>query len=230
MPLKKSTGNMYDWVTHMHSHLGGECPHKCSYCYVQKNRFGVAERYQGAPRLIEKELLVNYGSGKTIFIEHMNDLFAEGIKREWIEAILNHCKKYPDNTYVFQSKAISYAFMQYANDIPKNSLIGTTIETDKAIPETISKAPDALSRIRGIDFFKSMGFKTFITLEPIMDFTSELFGWLIDSKPDFINIGADSKENKLSEPPYFKVHALIDGLQKAGLIIKQKSNLGRLLK
>lgn len=29
MSLKKSTGNMYPWVTHTHTHLGGECSHKC---------------------------------------------------------------------------------------------------------------------------------------------------------------------------------------------------------
>ena len=34
MPLVKSTGNMYSWVDCMHTHLGGECPHKCSYCYA----------------------------------------------------------------------------------------------------------------------------------------------------------------------------------------------------
>lgn len=25
MPLNKSKGQMYDWVTHTYSHLGGEC-------------------------------------------------------------------------------------------------------------------------------------------------------------------------------------------------------------
>jgi hypothetical protein len=34
MPLKKSEGNMYPWVTHTHSHLAGACPHECK-CYVQ---------------------------------------------------------------------------------------------------------------------------------------------------------------------------------------------------
>ena len=31
-------------------------------------------KYKGPLRLIEKELAVNYGTGKTIFIEHCNDL------------------------------------------------------------------------------------------------------------------------------------------------------------
>ena len=80
MPLVKSKGNMYDWVTHMHTHLGGQCPHKCSYCYVQRNRFGVNPKYQGDLRIISQELNVNYGSDKILFIEHMNDMFANGMK------------------------------------------------------------------------------------------------------------------------------------------------------
>lgn len=35
MALTKSKGNMYPWVTHTHTHLRGECPHGCRYCYVQ---------------------------------------------------------------------------------------------------------------------------------------------------------------------------------------------------
>lgn len=32
MSLKKSKGNMYDWVSHTHSHLSGKCGHQCGYC------------------------------------------------------------------------------------------------------------------------------------------------------------------------------------------------------
>jgi DNA repair photolyase len=54
MSLKKSTGNMYPWVTHTHCHLGGQCPHKCVYCYVDNFPYGRPEKYKGALRLIEK--------------------------------------------------------------------------------------------------------------------------------------------------------------------------------
>lgn len=235
MSLNKSKGNMYDWVTHTHSHLGGECPHKCSYCYVQKNRFGVSERYQGEPRLIEKELLVNYGSGKTIFIEHMNDLFAKGIKDEWIAAILDHCRKYPGNKYVFQTKAPVHAYL-YADLIDRISegslvMIGTTIETNRPMSHKISKANIPEKRKDGIKYFSQDGFETFVTIEPIMKMDVEVMvEWLQEIKPEFINIGADSKGCNLPEPSPDEVRALIDGIQKAGLTIRKKSNLGRLLK
>ena len=34
MPMKKvkKGSNMYDWVSHVHSFIGGECSHKCKYC------------------------------------------------------------------------------------------------------------------------------------------------------------------------------------------------------
>jgi DNA repair photolyase len=51
MSLKKSNGNMYPWVTHTHAHLGGECPHRCAYCYVDNPRFGRPAKYTGALRL-----------------------------------------------------------------------------------------------------------------------------------------------------------------------------------
>jgi len=224
--LKESTGNMYDWVTHMHCHLGGECPHRCAYCYVQKNRFGVNQRYKGEPRLIEAELAVNYGSGKTIFIEHMNDLFAEKIPSEWIYRILEHLDKYPDNLYVFQTKNPGRAALWATWRI--GELMGTTIESNREYPE-ISKAPSPISRATGM--MKFCGRRTFVTIEPMLDFDVEIMiAWLKEIKPGFVNIGADSKGCKLPEPPAEKVRELIAKLGEAKITIKKKTNLARLLR
>lgn len=234
MPLKKSVGNMYDWVTYTHSHLGGECPHKCVYCYVQRNRFGVPARYQGEPRLIEKELSVNYGSGKTIFIEHMNDLFAEcinPIKGKWISMIFNHIAEYPNNKYVFQTKNPSNAFQFVGmGAFPRDYMIGTTIETNRDSFD-ISKAPLPKWRAEGIKDFSDYGIKTFITIEPILDFDFDKFvNMIIDAKPSFINIGADSKHCNLLEPSSQKLRDFIVALRAMNITIRKKSNLGRLLK
>ena len=132
MPLSKSKGQMYQWATHCHSHIGGKCPHSCSYCFVQKmgERFPVVKlRYQGEPKLSEKELQVKYGTGKVIFIEHMNDICAPGIKDEWIEQIINHCRKY-DNAYIFQTKNPGRLF-NFHKILPYNSIVGTTIESNR---------------------------------------------------------------------------------------------------
>jgi DNA repair photolyase len=231
MTLVKSRGNMYPWVTHMHSHLGGECPHKCSYCYVQKNRFGVPAKYQGELRLVESELFVNYGSGKTIFIEHMGDLFAEGVPAEFIEKILNHCREYQCNTYVFQTK--NPARMSYFGySFPENIIIGTTIESTFNL-QNISKAPSPENRFRAFkkvkDTLLSKPLKTFVTIEPVIRFNlPKLVAWLIVLEPDFVNIGADSKGGNLPEPTGDEVWDLIIAIKAQGIEIREKHNLNRL--
>jgi DNA repair photolyase len=228
MPLTKSFGNMYDWVTHVHTHLGGECSHKCKYCYVKKSRFGVPPRYQGKPRLIEKELTVNYGTGKTIFIEHKNDLFADGIEQEWIDKILRHCSQYPDNRYIFQTKNPRRAW-NYHGLFPEKMMFGTTIESDLDYPE-ISNARKPYSRYEGIKQMKELGYYTFITVEPIMKFTPVLAQMIIYANPNFVNIGADSKKSGLPEPSEEEILEFINILNKNHIKILRKTNLERLLK
>jgi len=230
MPLKKviTGSNMYQgWVTHTHSHLGGECPHKCIYCYVQKNRWGVHPRYQGSVRLIEKEFDVNYDTGNTIFIEHMNDMFAQGISDRYINRILSHCEDFSSNKYVFQTKNPMRAWGMVYN-FPPDFIIGTTIESNR-IYEEISKAPIPFFRFMGMQKF--IGMETFVTIEPILDFDVDvLIQWLVALQPSFVNIGADSKHCGLPEPSNEKVKQLISGLSARGITIKKKTNLGRLLK
>lgn len=230
MPLTKAKGNMYDQVSHVHTHLGGECPHECHYCYVQKmgKRFpAVKEKYSGLIHLIKEELEENYGLGKSIFIEHMNDLFADKVENEWIEKILAHCNQYPDNTYVFQTKNPVRAF-EFRKQFPVQTKIGTTIETNRKYYK-MSKAPYPNLRLHGISYFINTGFKTFITIEPILDFDVKILAhWLIYANPDFVNIGSDSKGSDLPEPSKEKILDLILRLDSAGVHINKKPNLERL--
>jgi hypothetical protein len=72
--------------------------------------------------------------------------------------------------------------------------------------------------------------KKFVTIEPIMDFDVDvLFFWIQRILPSFVNIGADSKGRDLTEPPACKVRKLISLIQQAGIEIREKRNLERLL-
>lgn len=228
MPLKKSTGNMYPWVTHTHSHLGGECPHKCVYCYVDNPRFGRPARYQGELRLIEDEFKVNYGSGKTIFIENCNDMFAREVPEYMIDAILDHCRLWPDNRYVFQSKN-PHRMAHYSNKpfcFPNNFICGTTIETNRRM-DAISKAPKPESRVYGMTMINA---PLFLTIEPVLDFdVDELASMIATVNPDFLNLGADSKGHGLPEPAIDKIHALVNKLREYGIELREKHNLKRLM-
>jgi len=229
MPLQKTKGNMYAWVSHTHAHLGGECPHECVYCYVENPRFGRPERYRGPLRLIEEEFSVRYGAGKVIFIEHCNDLFADQVPQEFIARILSHCLQYPTNVYVFQSKA-PYRFLTIADAWPSLTILGTTIETNRDIPG-ISNAPTVLSRLRAMEAINRRRFKTFITIEPVLDFdVAILASWIDRIRPDFLNLGADSKGHGLPEPTIDKIESLVGKLKEYGIELREKHNLQRLRK
>lgn len=245
MGLVKSHGQMYDWVSHMHSHLRGECPHKCSYCYV-KSFPGTA--YKSELRLDEKQLNVKYTNtrklfpkNKIIFIEHCQDLFAstplgDGPKPVWIEKILAHCRDYPNNTYIFQTKN-PLQMMSWLPLFPQNYIMGVTIETNRA-PQDLTMAPSPAERIKDLltiltthtGWKSTFAARLFITIEPILEMDPLEFATKIAQiGPAFVNIGADSKNHGLAEPTSEEIILLEAFLQSKGVEIREKHNLGRLL-
>ena len=229
MSLKKFKvgSNMYSWTTHGHCHLGGECSHKCSYCYVDNPRFGRAEKFTGHIRLLEDEFSVKYGNGKTIFMEYQNDLFAKEVPDEFISRIINHACQFTGNTYVFQTKN-PMRYKGFLHVIPAGSILGSTLETNRDM-SAISKAPPAIERYEGMKSLPST-FKRFLTLEPILDFDVDILAkWIGDIKPDFINLGADSKSHNLPEPTVEKIMALVEKLKIYGVELREKHNLQRLM-
>jgi hypothetical protein len=120
--------------------------------------------------------------------------------------------------------------MEYWTDCGR-TYFGATIETNRFTD--VSKAPTPNSRfmaMRDLSRIKGWGFKTFITIEPILKFDMHEFSrQIISANPDFINIGADSKGIGLYEPSADDVMELVALIQKAGIEIRQKHNLERLL-
>lgn len=226
MALNKSRGNMYGWVTHTHSHLRGRCPHGCSYCYVQAHeRRWHSGAFAGPLRLEEKELRVNYGAGRTIFVEHQNDLFAEAVPSEWINAILDHCAAYPRNSYVLQTKNPG-RIIRRQPQLPPPYMLGVTVETNRYCPEIMGQSPPPQERLT---VCRKMCVD-FITIEPIMAFDLKAFVSLIrDCNPRWVNIGADSKGHHLPEPTAAEVAALVARLDALGIEVREKRNLGRLM-
>lgn len=229
MPLSKRQGNMYDWVTHTWSVLQGECPHDCSYCYVKRGRWTKdSPAYKGPSRLESGFDKVKLGEGRTIFVAHTADLFAVGVPRDVVMAVLAKCSEYPANHYVFQTKDPGNAW-QYVDELPATCTIGTTIETNSAILADLhSSAPSPHDRAEALGWFYE-GFETFITIEPIMAFgLNHLLDLIRIATPNWVNIGADSKGCELPEPAWGLVQQLIDGIRGMGIEIREKSNLERL--
>jgi DNA repair photolyase len=217
--LNRISGNMYNWVTHTFNIIRGKCHHDCSYCYLK--RFPQTDL-----RFAEKELKTDLGENNFIFVGSSCDMFAESIPEDWIIKTLQYCAKYPKNKYLFQSKNPSklYRFRDY---IPDGSIVGTTIETNREYK--VSVAPDFQDRAYFLGQFDSNKFKRMVTIEPILDFDlNELVPLIKMCRPDWVNIGADSKGHNLPEPSKEKVEALIGELKKF-TEVKKKSNLQRLL-
>lgn len=239
MPLNKVKpgSNMYQgWITHTHNHLGGACPHACSYCSTQDmaRRFPVMKaRYSGPPSLIDKELDVDYGTGKTIFVENCSDLFAEGIPMFGIANILRHCLLYPQNQYVFQTKNPGRV-NDFLKLFPPRFMIGTTAETNRGYREGFaqwSQAPPVYDRLSALRDIFIPAKNKFITVEPIIQFKLYFFlEFLLMPNVGAIYIGADSKSHGLPEPTGPEIGALIKGLRGAGKTVILKSNLKRLYK
>ena len=154
-------------------------------------------------------------------------MFAEDIPDAWIFDTLDHCLKY-QNKYLFQSKAPMNMWKHLPNY--KNIVVCTTIETNRYYPEIMRDSPSIEDRVWGMSNLRIMGFSRYVTIEPILDFDLEHMVELIKRcDPEQVNIGADSGNNNLPEPPYEKVLELINQLNKS-TVVSRKKNLERLEK
>jgi len=220
MPLNKAKGEMYTWVTHTWNPIKGECPHGCSYCYMK--RWGK----QKPIHLDEKELKTDLGSGNFIFVGSSCDMFAKEIPEKWILDTLNHCESFYENKYLFQTKN-PQGIINYQNYMPE-AVICTTIETNRWYPVIMGNSPAPELRASEMHYLNE--WERYVTIEPIMDFDlDKMIKYISWCNPVQVNIGADSGNNHLPEPPKEKIFELIDELKKF-TVIDQKRNLQRLLK
>lgn len=231
--LKPSTGNMYKFVTHTWNPIMGRCPHDCKYCYVL---YKYSNEVADGIRLNEENFKDDFGSNKFIFVGSGIDLFANDIPDSWIKRVLDYC--YRDNTdlfgtrnrFLFQSKNPSRMLDYITHPIFQNSVVCTTIETNRYNPSIMNHAPHVEERALAMNEIANRGIETYLTIEPIMDFDLDELVYLIKlCQPEQINIGANTNLNiRLSEPSKEKIRQLI-GTINSDYKLELKSNLGRLL-
>lgn len=213
------SGNMYQFVTHTWNVVKGKCYHNCKYCSLKK--WGE----QKDTFFDERELNSDLGSDRFIFVGSACDMFAKNIALSDIRKVLDHCKKY-DNKYLFQSKnpIRIYTSKEY---LPKNSIICTTLETNRVYPAIMGQCPSPDERSIAMKLLNK--FEKHVTIEPIMDFDTDKFIEMIKyCNPTQVNIGADSCNTGLPEPSRDK---LLDFIEKLGSFtkIENKRNLDRII-
>lgn len=176
------------------------------------------------PRLSEKALAENLGKGNFIFVCSTADLFGSWVPDSWIERTLEHCRMF-GNRYLFQTKNPA-RMRDFLHLFPPDRFLGTTIETNREI-EAVSKAPPMIERASHLAFLPG---RKMVSIEPVMDFDLPIMlQWMREISPEFVSIGADSKNSHLPEPSGDKLKALIEGL-RTFTEVRLKPNLQRLLR
>lgn len=120
MKLSKSNGNMYERVTHMWSPFVG-CGHQCSYCHVKNAWRDLPEK-----TTLQEEPFPILSTGKTIFIGHLCDMFAEGVGKEEVERFYPIVKNGTTNMYSRQRTHKTFGSVEI-------SLKGDALESGSAI-------------------------------------------------------------------------------------------------
>jgi len=224
MTLNEASGNMFKFIDATWSPVAGACPHECGYCYVNSGFYENMDKYSGEMRIHESCLRDDLSRYDSYFVENMGDMFATKVPVKVVNKVLRYCGKWPENTYLFLTKN-TRGYLHYIHQLPKKSILGTTIETNREYEDT--EAPSVYDRQRFLSF---VPYPTMVSMEPIMDFDyPELFEYIDNIDPDFVAIGADSQNSGLDEPESDKVIEMIEGFQDEGITTHLKSNIERVI-
>jgi hypothetical protein len=203
------------------------CNFNCSYCWARKlAETKLKNSYPNGfiPEFHPERLKVSFKPDDFVFVCSMGDI--SFIKLEDYDRIDAVIQKFPDTKFLLCTKS-PYAYAQF-KEFPDNLYLGATIETNRAYPKSISKAPEVLLRYGIMASLEGVKHK-FISIEPVMDFDLiEFTSWIYDINPEIVEIGADNYKNNLPEPSSEKVRKLIDILTLHGINVIQKQGLERL--
>jgi len=142
-----------------------------------------------------------------------------------IEHILKKCREIPSNTYLLQTKNPGRLYF-FHDRFPPTVILGTTIETNRE-GSYQTNAPPIEARVNYMEIYATQ-FRTMVSIEPVLDFDLFDFVEFIQRiSPDYVSIGADSKNKGLPEPSAEKIERLIIELEKF-TEVRIKSNLARL--
>ena len=221
MPLKKTSGNMYSFITHTWNPVKGKCGYNCSYCYVKKWK-------KEQPLYLNKnELRADLGMGNFIFVCSGCDLFHPDIPDKWIMKVIEHTYSGFGNRFLYHTKNPNRAVELWEEGYfgENNTTLCVTVESNIPWPG-ISEAPQPYDRIYAASQWPA---DLMITVEPVMDFDVMTFSEMILSCATVqVNIGADSLRKNLPEPSQEKLENLID-LIAPQTKVHLKKNLRRLL-
>jgi len=210
---------MFKFITGTANPLGGRCPGDCSYCWAQ-GKCGLVQKhkmtkYEGPPRLYPQVLKKRYGVNDFIFDCDMRDKYSPDVPDGMIFEIYRWQMMSPFARFLDLTKWPT-RYPSLLSRVPKNVVIGATIETNRPIPLEVSRAPPPMARLEAMQIVaEHADHRTFVSVEPIMDFDVEEFAYQLQKvRPWKVAVGFDNYGNKLEEPPLEKVETFIELLEE----------------
>ncbi len=209
------------------------CQHGCIYCWAEDLALGKLKnspRYRDGfkPMIHVKELKKNFKPGGLVFVTSMGDLFGRWVPDTWIGDVFQVIDRNPVTQFLLQTKN-PQRFVELADRIPQNCVLGATIETNEVPHVYRGDVPDPFDRYIAMRSPRLRGRPKFLSIEPVM--RMDLYAmatWVREILPQIVEIGADNYGHSLLEPTLDEVETLISSIEAEGITVKRKPGLERL--
>lgn len=206
------------------------CPFRCSYCWartlINEGPFpNLKKKYGGPFRISETAIEQRFKPTDFVFVQDMSDIGAPGIPRSVIIEVFEAIRFWEGKGTRFLLLTKNPAFYRdWKWNIPEETTLGATIETDIHLSPEITLAPDPMDRIEAMHYVKdNLRNDRFICIEPIMKFSRNFDLEIQMLRPKRVAVGYDNYGNGLPEPTLEETEKLILSLEEKGIEVHRKT-------
>jgi protein gp37 len=209
-----------EWCDYTINPVKGLCPMACPYCYARR----MYKRFKWDETIRYNEPSDDFYEmrkhpGAKVFIGSTFELFGDWVKHEWIDQILEYCRRVPDTTFIFLTKRPENLIKW--SPFPENCWVGVSaVDYWKAI--------DACGWLDNVDANVK-----FLSIEPLLAWssdelnTSAAVNWF--SNLNWLIIGQQTPQKPQTTPKVEWVREIIQAADTNGIPVFLKDNLKPLL-